>query len=197
MSTTRLLATALLTGCAAPLVPEAVTGFLPTDLLDQLSSEMDIFEGDSPPDLQLTRQEGYYFADDLVITRNDNGSTGDTYDLLFWFPEVTADGSATLTHYRGEDEPEDSYAAYISGSDGCFSVFYDTVGQRETCTYSRPIVYSACVTDTGDLSGFQYGAIMAGRWGESCESIVETGSMVLGELQDSDVTLTLFDNGGR
>lgn len=140
-------------------VPYEVNTFLSQEDLDELAmNNFPIYKGFNPPNIV-----GEY----KIVGWNVK------YDKMDIFPigEIIADyyynfanqddmGRVDVT-FNSDSEAGTGTGAYISGDNGCFTVYIDQTGSSNdlSCDWSMPVVISGCMEEN-KITNFQYANLM-------------------------------------
>lgn len=158
-------------------VPDEVNEFLdPEDVQAIEGAGMVIHRGNNPPNV-----EGIYLADSLIVTYDDYGGEGmmiSPYQVRYY--NQTDQGRVSLDYETIPPSDEGSgLGAFISGDNGCFTVFIDIEGAVSGCEYAMPSLHSGCVGDDG-VEGFVWGLIMRHKYGgAACDALLPEGAVRL------------------
>lgn len=159
-------------------VPNPVNEFLSSnDIGEYEAAGMTIYTGNNPPNI-----EGLYKTDSLVVFYDkpfENsapvGTEVSNYNHQFY--DQKSDGTIKLKRIplEGQDAAE-GMGGFISGDNGCFSIFVDVQDQSDQCTTSQATIYSACKVEAG-LEGLQAGFILKEQEGPGCGVVVPVGHL--------------------
>jgi len=162
-------------------VPDDVNDFLdPEDLEAIEDAGMPVHRGDNPPNV-----EGSYGLDSLIITYDELGMEGWTiaYYEMTYYDQTSA--GAIKNDYEAPDAGDvgTGIGGFISGDDGCFSVYLDIEGEASGCSYKLPAVHSGCM-DSNGIADFYWGFIMKEKSGTNCDALMPEGAVRV--IEESD-----------
>jgi hypothetical protein len=142
--------------------------------LEEVGAE--IHGGLNPPELAgaYDRAGGVVFYHD----RREIEGTELCYDIWTVEPTDRADVYRTSSeNYNNCSGTAEGAGSYISGRDGCFTLYSATTGERDGCEYTGVGITSGCVTDEGIENMLVAG--LAGprlsREPGACEALINAG----------------------
>lgn len=163
-------------------VPDDVNDFLDQADLDALEDAgMTIYKGDNPPNI-----EGGYLLDSLVITYDEIGMEG--YSIapytMTYYDQTTAGDIKNDYESPQVGDYGNGIGGFISGDDGCFTVYLDIEGNANGCDYGLPAIHSGCLNTSG-IADFDWGFIMKWKQGTNCEALMpEEAVRIINESDD-------------
>lgn len=146
------IAALCLTGCpddgANGEIPEAVSELIPQEYIDRMNDAgFPVYGGTKPPSIA-----GSYEMDSLMITYDEaTGMEGSRIArYVFTYYEQEGD-EITLDFESVADDAGEGLGSYISGAEGCFTVYSSTVGRQDSidCEYRAMTLYSGCLKKDG------------------------------------------------
>ena len=101
---------------------------------------------------------------------------------MLWTLETTSDPELYLSStesYRNCSGTSEGQGNFISGKDGCFTLYRQVEGERDGCEYESVGIVSGCLTDDGipDKIGASLGGPLHNVQPNACESLVDQGFM--------------------
>lgn len=140
-------------------VPTGVNAFLDQSVIDALSSDgFSTYTGTTPPSL-----EGKYLVSAMKVTsdRLEKNWIGRDLDQYYYtFSNQTAAGAITLASASlSAKDAGSGNGGYISGSNGCFTVYVDLIGKQGTCDYDMPTLVSGCLKNNA-IENWNYALLM-------------------------------------
>ncbi len=148
--------------------PEGVNDiFSAEDLQALVDAGLDLHLGDEPPSFA-----GSFLADSLAIRYDDLGLEGYLAAYVYAFSGQTDEGEITVAYESVDIDESDDTAAFIAGTEDCFSIFAVFSGYTpdDDCNYERATVLSGCL-DEGNIADFMLGFIMTSLMGECAETL--------------------------
>lgn len=148
--------------------PEGVNDiFSAEDLQALVDAGMELYLGENPPSLS-----GSFLADSLLIEYDDLGLEGYLAAYVYAFSEQTDEGEITVAYESIDIDSNDGAAAFITGTEDCFSIFavFSGFTPADNCTYERASVISGCL-DEGNIADFMLGFTMTSLTGECTETL--------------------------
>jgi hypothetical protein len=140
-----------------------------------LEADIVIYEGDTPPDI-----EGVYDRAGGTVTFSDDSSlVGRTMCYSIWTVEATGDDHVYVTSsesYNNCSGGSEGTAAYLSGSDGCFTLFKSVDAERSGCEYRSAGIISGCL-ETDGIRDFMRASLALDRPGPECDALIDAGNI--------------------
>ncbi len=160
--------------------PAGSRALIPDDLLEQLEDAgAVVYLGDQQPSIAGT----YLFNDyEVVFTDSDTwpATTNWCHDLITYTAGDDPETYVSASTSPNCDSSSAGQMSYISGADGCFTLYSETTFEFEGCTGAAVGVFSACVANNGDFEDPLFADIVTLREGESCAGLASEGR-ILGE----------------
>ncbi len=162
---------------------------------DELLAEFEaagasVYLGMSAPDIS-----GMYLFDDPEVQYTESER----------WPGTTSWCHHMVTYEQGESEYQytesgfstncdsefDGLSNYISGDDGCFTLYGEISGSFEGCASHGVSIFSACVDDNGDFLDPQDTSVALSVDGDSCDQIISDGRL----RDEGEIAIMLQSDG--
>lgn len=137
-----------------------------------------IHEGLNPPEIAGV----YDLAGGTVVYHDHEEIEGTEVCAEIWTVESTDRDDFYLTSSESYGNCSGSSAgvgSYISGRDGCFTLFSLTSGERDGCEYESMRIRSGCLTTGGiaDMGSAGLGGAWVSVQAGACEALINNGLM--------------------
>ena len=153
---------------------ERLDDVVPPELQDSLSKYMPIFSGKNPPLI-----EGVYYLDpnETVYCQDDNYKPGEiisSYVMRFINQNTTNNTIDYGGYHPLIDSYEEGIGAYISGSNGNFTAFFNTIGESYGISTKTALVVSGVKTSSG-VKDLYYAFVMVEKGYDPYHRLMDEG----------------------
>jgi hypothetical protein len=171
-------------------VPYEVNTFLNRSDMEELEVQgFTIHKGFSPPNI-----EGEYYIEGWNVKFDKMGIVSAGYPIAnysYIFKNQTEDGRIDV-EFEGSKESGIGTGGYVSGKEGCFTLFIDQTGEstNSNCAFSMPVVLSGCLDENSNIESFNYANLMKSvTETEECKELyMPVGNMRIIRPDDGFVT---------
>lgn len=152
--------------------PEGSKEILTDDELEVLAEAgVEVHVGDNPP----VELEGRWYLDQAFIAYDEVGLEGSNRaDIEYHFFDVEGDEIEFEWHHPNLNVDSVGSGAFISGEDGCFTIYAGATTDTNGCITESADVLSGCMVDSNTIKNFQMAFMYTEKSGNqaSCEQVI-------------------------
>lgn len=145
-------------------------------LADFQAAGATVYLGMSAPDISGT----YYFGDpEVQYTDSEQwpATTNWCHQEVSFEPGENDHQYTRSVTSPNCDSSSEGLSNYISGDDGCFTLYGESFGNFQGCETHTVSILSACLDDNGDMVDPQSTAVSLSVEGDSCDASIAGGNM--------------------